>query len=110
MQGMHELVDVTMNRNPFQSGGFDLVLAYDAAALYFQAAIPGALHTECGWEYFNYRYGPFGNCGNECPSGLIRVVSIAETNNGPNHPDWLAYDSVVAAGPYRLRSKQRPNS
>jgi len=102
LQGMHIMIDVTMNRNPFQSGGFDFLIAYDASALFFQAAIPGALHTECDWEYFNYRYGPFGNCDTLCPSGMLRVVAIAETNNGPYHPDWLAYDSVVAAGPYIL--------
>ncbi len=102
LQGMHELVDVTMNRNPFQSGGWDLLIAYDASALNFQAAIPGALHTECGWEYFNYRYGPFGNCDTLCPSGMLRVISIAETNNGPYHPDMQCCASLAAAGPYVL--------
>ena len=102
LQGMHELVDITMNRNPFQSGGFDFLIAYDASALYSQAAIPGDLHAACDWEYFNYRYGPFGNCGDSCPSGMLRVVSIAETNNGPYHPDMACCDSLGAAGPYVL--------
>ena len=46
-----------------------------------------ALYQDCGWEYFEYRFGPFGNCGNGCPSGQLRVVGMAETNNGPVHPD-----------------------
>ncbi|MCK4372124.1 MAG: T9SS type A sorting domain-containing protein [candidate division Zixibacteria bacterium] len=99
-QGMHVLVDVTMNRNPFQSGGWDFLIGYDASALLFQAAIPGALHTECGWEYFNYRYGPFGNCDTLCPSGMLRVISIAETNNGPYHPDLACADNLGESGSY----------
>ena len=101
-QGMHEFVEVAMSHHLFQMGGFDFLIAYEASALHFQAAIPGALHTECDWEYFNYRYGPFGNCGDSCPSGMLRVVSIAETNNGPYHPDMACCDSLGAAGPYVL--------
>ena len=43
-------------------------------------------YSLCGWEYFTYRYGADGNCSGGCPSGLLRVVGIAETNNGANHP------------------------
>jgi hypothetical protein len=69
-------------------GGFDFLIAYDASALTFISADPGALLTACGWEYFTYRFGAFGNCGpNACPTGLLRLVALAETNNGPNHPD-----------------------
>jgi hypothetical protein len=69
-------------------GGYDFLIAYDASALTFIGATPGQLLVDCGWEYFTYRFGPFGNCGpNACPSGLVRLVAIAETNNGPNHPD-----------------------
>jgi hypothetical protein len=86
IQGMHTIIDVTVNAGSEDMGGFDILIAYDASALNFQAAIPGDLHNVCGWEYFNYRFGPFGNCGNQCPSGMLRVVGIAETNNGANHP------------------------
>ncbi|MDH3891555.1 MAG: T9SS type A sorting domain-containing protein [candidate division Zixibacteria bacterium] len=85
-QGMHEIVDVVLTKGGEMMGGYDFMIAYDASALVFQAALPGDLHTICGWEYFNYRFGPNGNCGNACPSGLLEVVAIAETNNGPNHP------------------------
>jgi len=68
-------------------GGFNFLVAYDASALSFQTAIEGDIYDQCGWEFFTYRFGPDGNCGNGCPSGILRVVGMAETNNGPNHPD-----------------------
>ncbi len=86
IQGMHHMVDVTVNKGSEKLQGFDILVAYDASALYFAEALPGDVYTECGWEYFNYRYGPNGNCGSACPSGMLRVVGIAETNNGANHP------------------------
>jgi hypothetical protein len=69
-----------------EMGGFDFLIAYDASALTFIEAYPGALLTACGWEYFVYRFGPDGNCGDACPSGLLRLVAMAETNNGNIHP------------------------
>jgi len=62
-------------------GGFDFLIAYDPSALSMPVAVPGELIDE-EFEYFTYRHGPFGNCGNGCPSGLIRVVALRETNNG----------------------------
>lgn len=67
-------------------GGFDFLISYDASALTLSSVEPGALLTTCGWEYFTYRFGPFGNCGSGCPSGLVRIVAMAETNNGAFHP------------------------
>jgi hypothetical protein len=94
IQGTHEYVDVTVTQGTEEIGGFDFLIAYDASGLNFIMAIPGPLYCPvpypvpdtCNWEYFTYRYGAFGNCGNQCPSGLLRVVGIAETNNGPVHP------------------------
>jgi hypothetical protein len=69
-------------------GGYDFLIEYDPTALSFSGADPGQLITDCGWEYFTYRHGAAGNCGPAaCPSGKIRIVAIAETNNGNNHPD-----------------------
>jgi len=67
-------------------GGFDLLIAYDASALTLQEAIPGPLIGTCGWEYFTYRFGGDGNCSGPCPTGLVRLVAVAETNNGDIHP------------------------
>jgi len=85
-QGGHELVNVCVNKGSEDMWGFDILIAYDASALSFQTAIEGDIYASCGWEYFTYRYGANGNCGNACPSGLLRVIGLAETNNGPNHP------------------------
>jgi hypothetical protein len=69
-------------------GGFDFLIAYDASALAFIEAELSDWLISCGWEYFTYRFNWNGNCGNACPSGLLRLVGMAETNNGPNHPDF----------------------
>ncbi|MCH8028139.1 MAG: hypothetical protein IID63_08465, partial [candidate division Zixibacteria bacterium] len=97
-QGGHELVCVTLDKGSEQMWGFDFLIAYDASALSFQIALEGAdLYANgCGWEYFNYRYGASGNCGNACPSGQLRVVGIAETNNGATHPACYKPDQLPA--------------
>jgi hypothetical protein len=77
-------------------GGYDFLIEYDPSVLSFNSADPGQLITDCGWEYFTYRHGASGNCGpNACPSGKLRIVAIAETNNGNNHP--LCYGETPGA-------------
>lgn len=67
-------------------GGFDFLFAYDALGLTFESATPGASLDSCGWEYFTYRVGATGDCGGPCPSGFVRIVALAETNNANHHP------------------------
>jgi hypothetical protein len=67
-------------------GGFDFLIGCDASALIFMNARLSDALDGC-WEYFTYRFNWQGNCGEACPSGLLRVVGIADINNGPNHPD-----------------------
>lgn len=62
-------------------GGFNFLIAYDASALDFRAAFPGDL-IDTEFEMFTYRYGPDGNCGSACPSGMLRVTALREENNG----------------------------
>ena len=65
-----------------EAGGFDFLICYDQSALTFLGASrgPGLL---CGWEYFTWRTGLFGgNCGGACPDGYIRLVGIADMNDG----------------------------
>ena len=71
-----------------EMGGFDLLVSYEHAqgALTFISASMGDLLINCDWEFFTYRYGPYGNCGDACPSGMIRMTALAETNDGPYHP------------------------
>ncbi len=85
-QGQYEYVSITTENVPLEMGGFDFLIAYDASALAFTGAEPGQLLEDCGWEYFTYRHGAVGNCGDACPSGLLRIIAIANTNNGPNQP------------------------
>ena len=88
IQGGFEHVSIMQESSGMAMGGFNFLVAYDASALTFQGAEPGTLlkDVDCRWEYFTYRFGPDGNCGIGCPSGLVRVVGIKETNNGVNHP------------------------
>lgn len=85
-QGTHEIVSVTLNLGSEQMSGFDFLIAYDNSALSLAGVNEGAVYAQCGWEYFNFRHGANGNCSNSCPTGLVRVVGLAETNNGANHP------------------------
>ncbi len=94
VQGHFTDIEITIGSGSEAMGGFDLLIAYDPSGLTFTEAILGADFSAAGWEFFTYRYGVHGNCGNGCPSGNIRLVGMAETNNGPYHPD---YDAIVAA-------------
>ncbi len=96
-QGVEALVSVDMLGSAFNNwsiGGYDLVIQYDNSALTFEYAEEGEFFTDCGWEYFTYRYGADGNCGDACPSGLLRVVAMAEQNDGANHPDCYNNDGT----------------
>ena len=88
LPGHYTYVDITLDNLASLRGfgGFDLLIAYDASALNFQEATSGRLIDSCGWEYFTYRFGTQGNCNGPCPSGFVRLVAVAETNNGDIHP------------------------
>jgi len=87
LQGHYAQVAVTLDDSytSMNMGGYDFLIAYDAG-LTFISAEPGQLLVDCGWEYFTYRFGATGNCGDACPGGVLRIVAMAETNNGNNHP------------------------
>jgi len=89
IQGVFTDVPITLEKFDHKQGleGFDFLVGYDVSALAFQQALEGDLYDSCGWEYFTYRFGPYGNCGDACPSGMLRIIGLAETNNGPYHPD-----------------------
>ncbi|MBD3298713.1 MAG: T9SS type A sorting domain-containing protein [candidate division Zixibacteria bacterium] len=68
-------------------GGLDLLLCYDRTALTFLGGVE-PLGDFDAWEYVTYRHGVNSNCVDPCPSGLIRIVAIADMDNGPdNHPE-----------------------
>jgi len=67
-------------------GGLDLLLCYDQTGLSFLGA--EAVGNLAAWEYFTWRHSPGSNCEGGCPTGYLRVVAIADLDNGPaNHPD-----------------------
>ncbi|MEE9441880.1 MAG: FlgD immunoglobulin-like domain containing protein, partial [candidate division Zixibacteria bacterium] len=84
---------------------FDILLSYDATVIYFLTADLGTAIN--GWEFFTYRYGKDGNCiGGTCPSGLLRLVAIADVNNGPLHPPQDQYypAGVLASVTFKVSS------
>ncbi|MBK7142241.1 MAG: VWA domain-containing protein [bacterium] len=96
LQGQHETVNVFLNGTGKPLGGFSFLIAYDASSLTAMGVTPGPLFEQCGWEYFTYRFGADGNCNGACPSGLIRIVGMAETNNGAYHPGCY-FDGLVGS-------------
>jgi len=88
LQGGFETVDVVLNyMHPINGiGGFNILITYDNSALSLQEVLEGSIYANCDWEYFTFRFGADGNCSGGCPSGLVRVIGIAETNNGASHP------------------------
>lgn len=95
IQGQFETVEIYFNGSTHQLGGFDLLLSYDASALSVGNAYPGSMFVNSDWEYFSYRQGPFGNCNDACPSGMLRIVAIADINNGAYHPSSFFDDNAV---------------
>ncbi len=85
-------------------GGYDMLVKYDVSAFSFLSATLGP--AVGGWEYFTYRLGPFGNCTGSCPSGLVRLVAIADANNGANHPPaaQLSPTGVIGRINFRVTS------
>ncbi len=94
-QGQHVMVPVMINAAANAIGGYDMLISFDASALSFQGAYIGDAFgpAGCGWEYFTYRSG---QCDGPCPDGDVSVTAIAETNNGPLHPECLLPDPLEA--------------
>jgi len=88
IQGMPVTLDVTLESIDAGHGlgGFSFLIAYNSVALTLQRVDSGQIYEDCGWEYFSYRHGPFDNCGDGCPNGMVQVVGVAEINNGSHHP------------------------
>ena len=88
-------VPVTLNRAPWDLYAFDFLLSYDPSALAFIDVVPGIdffdADSGCGWEYFAWRNGPSTYCGSSpCPTGIIKVVGIADIGYPHGHPSCLS--------------------
>ena len=97
LQGHYHSVDVLLNGSGKDLGGFDMLIAYDRSVLIAAGAEAGDLFDNCHWEYFTYRFGENGNC-ESCPSGMLRLIGLAETNNGAYHPicGWQGQSGSIA--------------
>jgi len=85
LNGQIATVYVTLS-NTYPLGGIDLLLCYDPSGLSFLDAF--CVDELCNWEYFTWRHSPASNCAGGCPSGYVRIVAIADLDNGPSvHPD-----------------------
>ncbi len=81
-------LDITLDSISAQQGigGFDLLIGFDSSALALNEVFPGAIYDSCGWEYFTYHLAG--------SPGLVRIVGLAETNNGDVHPSCGAPSSL----------------
>jgi len=62
-------------------GAFDFLIGFDATALTVTDVLPG--DDISAWEFFTFRLvDPATTCTGPCPSGLVRIVAIADINNG----------------------------
>lgn len=61
--------------------GFDFLLAYDASALTITHVAPGVLFDIPGdfeWRHLAYSFGPYECNDPICPSGLVRIIGLAD--------------------------------
>jgi hypothetical protein len=96
VQGEDVSIPIIKTGGSEKMGGFDMLIGYDHSALYIDAVSPGIpfdIPGDYEWEYFSYRFGPF-DCIEGCPSGIIRIVGVAETPNGAHNP----YDIPIQNG------------
>ncbi|MEZ5359498.1 MAG: hypothetical protein R3F48_11815 [Candidatus Zixiibacteriota bacterium] len=69
--------------------GLDFLFGYDEALFGLSGVTAGLVFDNPGsyeWEYFTYRYDA-SDCGDTiCPPNVLRVVAVADLNDGPHHP------------------------
>lgn len=68
--------------------GFDFLIGYDASILnitHVTPATPFEIPGEYEWEYFTYRFEACDLPDTICTASLIRVVGLAEVNDGSHH-------------------------
>ena len=63
-------------------GGYDLLIYYDASVMAFLSLEQGSAVPD--WEYLTYTQED--NCGGSCPSGLLRIIAIADRTLPVTHP------------------------
>ena len=69
-------------------GGYNFLICFDPAVLTFSGVRVDTALAQ--WEYFTYRTGSSTGCL-PCGSASIRLIGIADMNNGSAHPPEGAY-------------------
>jgi hypothetical protein len=85
LNGTQVEVPVVISGTTTEIGGLDFLICYDPTGISILGVTVGDAITD--WEYFTYRLGVSGNCGAGCPDGLVRIVALAELDNGVNIPE-----------------------
>jgi len=103
--GLRQGVDLRIETYT-QMGGFNLLVSYDASVMAFWSATITGTQID-GWEYFSYRAGS-ADCGESCPSGLMRFVGLADMNDGAHHPpdSTLMPNGVLIATQFQVANDQ----
>jgi hypothetical protein len=105
-------IDITITHHdvPLWIGGADLLIGWDPLALTPLTITSGQFLDDCGWEYFTYRFGVAGNCEGGCPDGLLRIVTIADLDNGPTvHPSCFSAPTPDPQELARIRFQISPD-
>jgi len=93
-------VRISQGANPMTVSGFDFLIGYNQQVLTLVDVVEGYDLKNCGWEYFTYRTSTNSGCNESCPSGLARIVAVADTNNGSSHPTCFpnhpSYNTTLA--------------
>ena len=79
-------VEIRVSSGTGWFGSFDFLIEYASDPLTFANARLGEDVIDC-WEYFTYREASVFDIHNASGEGLVRVVGIADINNGNLHPD-----------------------
>ncbi len=91
-----EVVDIAITLDEkYESvpiGGLDFLIDWDHQGLSLFGASAGGFIENNEWEYFTFRFER--NCGQDCSLYPIRIVAVAETNDGSHHP--LGYTNFSA--------------
>lgn len=87
-------VGVTNLRSPWEAAGFEMLIEYDHTGISLLSVAPSDDLDAWGWEYFEYRFDSVGQ---------VRLIVIAEMNNGSHHPsNLLNQDCDLAIFDFRV--------
>lgn len=87
LSGRNATVKIRAHR-VMEMGGYNFLICYDPTVLKFSGVVADSALAQ--WEYFTYRTGTSTGCG-PCGAGSLRMIGIADMNNGGFHPPESAY-------------------